>query len=114
MWLAERVYEPHLPKATHKAGIHYTLVDDNHFKSVGMADDDLYGYFITEFDGKTLFIFPGLESLRYSIPFKPIEEIDAYFKGVEKKGGDLTVFGDDGEKFGHWPGTFDHVYGVGG
>jgi 4-alpha-glucanotransferase len=113
MWLAERVYEPHLPKTMSKAGVSYTVVDDNHFKSVGLTDDELYGYFITEFDGDTLFIFPGLESLRYSIPFKPIEEIDAYFKGVEKKGGNLTVFGDDGEKFGLWPGTYDHVYGSG-
>ena len=110
MWLAERVYEPHLPDITNKAGIDYTLVDDNHFKSVGMQDDDLYGYFVTEFDGNMLAIFPGLESLRYSIPFKPIKEIDEYFKGVKAKGGDLTVFGDDGEKFGLWPGTFNHVY----
>jgi 4-alpha-glucanotransferase len=110
MWLAERVYEPHLPKTMNKVGVLYTVVDDNHFKSVGLTDDELYGYYITEFDGNTLFIFPGLESLRYSIPFKPIKEIDTYFKGVEKKGGDLTVFGDDGEKFGLWPGTYDHVY----
>ncbi|MCX5806987.1 MAG: DUF1926 domain-containing protein [Proteobacteria bacterium] len=110
MWLAERVYEPYMPKIINKAGIHYTLVDDNHFKSVGVADEDLFGYFITEYEGKKLFIFPGLESLRYTIPFKPIEDIDLYFKGVEKRGGDLTVFGDDGEKFGLWPGTYDHVY----
>ncbi|MCX5811254.1 MAG: DUF1926 domain-containing protein [Proteobacteria bacterium] len=110
MWLAERVYEPYMPKIINKAGILYTLVDDNHFKSVGVADEDLYGYFITEYEGNKLFIFPGLESLRYAIPFKPIDEIDTYFKGIEEKGGDLAVFGDDGEKFGLWPGTYDHVY----
>ncbi len=110
MWLAERVYEPHLPKTMSKAGILYTVVDDNHFKSVGLTDDELFGYYVTEFDGNTLSIFPGLEFLRYAVPFKPVEEIDAYFKNVEKKGGDLAVFGDDGEKFGLWPGTFDHVY----
>jgi 4-alpha-glucanotransferase len=110
MWLAERVYEPHMPKIINKANILYTLVDDNHFKSVGVADKDLYGYFITEYEGNKLFIFPGLESLRYAIPFKPIEEIDEYFKSVEERKGDLAVFGDDGEKFGLWPGTYDHVY----
>jgi alpha-amylase len=110
MWLAERVYEPYMPKIINEAGIAYTIVDDNHFKAVGVADEDLYGYFITEYEGKKLFIFAGLESLRYAIPFKPVEDIDTYFRGIEEKGGDLTVFGDDGEKFGLWPGTYDHVY----
>jgi alpha-amylase len=75
-----------------------------------VTDEDLYGYFITEYEGNKLSIFPGLEFLRYAIPFKPIEEIDAYFRGIEEKGMDLAVFGDDGEKFGLWPGTYDHVY----
>ena len=110
IWLAERVYEPQIPKILHKAGISYTLVDDNHFKSVGLADKDLYGYFVSEFEGHPLFIFPGLEFLRYAIPFKPLDALDEYLKTVEKEGGDLVVFGDDGEKFGLWPGTFDSVY----
>ncbi len=112
MWLAERVYEPHMPKIINRAGILYTLVDDYHFNAVGMGEDQLYGYYMTEYEGYPLSIFPGLESLRYAIPFKPMEEIDAYFKGVEERGGDLAVFGDDGEKFGLWPGTYDHVYGA--
>lgn len=109
-WLAERVYEPQIPKVLNKAGITYTLVDDNHFKSIGLSDEDLYGYFITEFEGHQLFIFPGLEFLRYAIPFKPLNILDKYFRTVEQEGGDLVVFGDDGEKFGLWPGTFDSVY----
>ena len=110
MWLAERVYEPQIPKTLHKADIVYTLVDDNHFKSVGLEDKDLYGYFVTEFGGHPLFVFPGLEYLRYSIPFKPLSVLDEYFRRIEREKGDLAVFGDDGEKFGLWPGTFDSVY----
>src|SRR5512135_2143671 len=30
-WLAERVWEPHLPKSLHEAGVQYTIVDDTHF-----------------------------------------------------------------------------------
>jgi alpha-amylase/alpha-mannosidase (GH57 family) len=48
MWLAERVYEPQLPKVMARAGIEYTVIDDNHFKSVGLRDEELHGYFITE------------------------------------------------------------------
>jgi 4-alpha-glucanotransferase len=110
MWLAERVYEPQMPKILSKAGISYTLVDDNHFKAVGFSDDELYGYFITEYEGERIFIFPGLEVLRYAIPFKPVVAIDEYFKEVKAKRGDLLVFGDDGEKFGLWPGTYNSVY----
>lgn len=113
IWLAERVYEPHIPEVLNKAGVLYTLVDDYHFKAVGITGEELYRYFITEYEGYKLFIFPGLEFLRYAIPFKPIEEIDKYFKGVESAGNDLAVFGDDGEKFGLWPGTYEHVYSGG-
>ncbi|HOE17333.1 MAG TPA: DUF1926 domain-containing protein [Syntrophorhabdaceae bacterium] len=110
MWLAERVYEPYIPKVLHKAGIAYTLVDDNHFKVLGLEERDLYGYYITEYEGRPLSVFPGLEFLRYAIPFKQIDVLDAYLKDVLSQGGDLVVFGDDGEKFGLWPGTFDYVY----
>lgn len=110
MWLAERVYEPQLPKAMAKAGIEYTVIDDNHFKSVGLRDEELYGYFVTEFDGEKMFVFPGLESLRYAIPFKSIDKVHECFQGMKDAGADVAVFGDDGEKFGLWPGTFDYVY----
>jgi alpha-amylase/alpha-mannosidase (GH57 family) len=110
MWLAERVYEPQMPRILNKAGMEFTLVDDNHFKAVGMRDEDLLGYFITEYEGRKLKIFPGLEVLRYAIPFKTIKEIDAYFRKTDESGGKLAVFGDDGEKFGLWPGTYGYVY----
>ncbi len=111
IWLAERVYEPHIPGVLNKAGVSYTLVDDNHFKAVGIAEEELYGYYVSEFAGQKLCIFPGLEVLRYAIPFKPMAEVDKCFREIKEKGGDLAVFGDDGEKFGLWPGTYASVYG---
>lgn len=109
-WLAERVYEPHFPSILSKAGITCTLVDDNHFISLGLREEDLYGYFKTEFEGSPLLLFPGLKFLRYAIPFKTLGEIDAYFRSAYSKGAQLLTFGDDGEKFGLWPGTFRHCY----
>ena len=32
MWLAERIWEPHLPKYLKKAGVGYITIDDYHFK----------------------------------------------------------------------------------
>jgi alpha-amylase len=110
LWLAERVYEPYIPRTLNKAGITHTLVDDNHFKAIGLKEDDLFGYYMTEHEGHKLAIFPGLEFLRYSIPFKPLKVIDTYLKEADNKGHDLAVFGDDGEKFGLWPGTRKSVY----
>jgi len=110
LWLAERVYEPHIPRMLNKAGIAYTLVDDNHFKAIGMTEDDLFCYYMSEFEGHKLAIFPGLEYLRYSIPFKSLDVLDNYLKEADRKGHQLAVFGDDGEKFGLWPGTKQSVY----
>jgi len=110
MWLAERVYEPQLPKAMAQAGIEYTIIDDNHFKSVGLREEELYGYYVTESDGEKLLVFPGLELLRYVIPFRNIEKVHESFQDMMTAGADVAVFGDDGEKFGLWPGTFDYVY----
>lgn len=110
MWLAERVWEPTLPRYIHDAGMGYTLVDDNHFKSVGLSDDDLYGYYVTEEQGKTVNIFATGQPLRYRIPWRPVEEVIGFLRETLQDG-QIAVMGDDGEKFGLWPGTYEHCYG---
>ena len=56
-------------------------------------------------------MFPGSERLRYLIPFPEPEESIDYLRGIaEQQPGAVVVFGDDGEKFGSWPGTKEHVY----
>ncbi len=111
MWLAERVWEPHLPKAIAAAGINHVVVDDFHFKMAGLRDDELDGYYLTEEQDAVLRIFPGSERLRYLIPFhRPEETIDllAGLRSTERNR--LAVMADDGEKFGVWPETFRTVY----
>lgn len=111
MWLAERVWEPHMPKFISKAGIEYLPVDDYHFKLAGVDDRDLLGYHITEENGFMIKVFPGSEELRYSIPFKDVDNVMSYLKEVSMTGGaPLLTMADDGEKFGVWPETFSHCY----
>ncbi len=111
MWMPERVWETALTGDIAEAGISYTVLDDYHFKSAGWAEEDLRGYFVTEDDGCLLRIFPGSEMLRYLIPFAPPERTIAYLSDVNRqRPGAVMVFGDDGEKFGTWPDTKDHVY----
>lgn len=111
MWLAERVWEPQMPKFIAEAGIEYLPIDDYHFKLTGLEDRDLLGYYITEEDGKIVSVFPGSEKLRYLIPFRSVEETISYFREISMRGGHpLLTMADDGEKFGVWPNTYKHCY----
>jgi alpha-amylase len=109
IWLAERVWEPHLPKYLVEAGVEYITIDDYHFKKAGLREEDLHGYYLTEEDGKVLKVFPGSETLRYIIPFHPPEETLEYLSRL-KGTSQAAIFADDGEKFGIWPYTFHSVY----
>ena len=110
-WLAERVWEPQLPAALAGAGIQYTLVDDMHFLAAGLDQDQCFGYYVTEELGQAIKIVPGLKSLRYLIPFRPVEQCIAFLReSAEKHSGGLAAMGDDCEKFGVWPGTYKHCY----
>jgi 4-alpha-glucanotransferase len=109
MWLAERVWEPHLPKCLKEAGVEYITIDDYHFKKSGLKEEDLYGYYLTEEDGKVLKVFPGSETLRYIIPFHPPEETIEYLSRL-RGSSCAAIFADDGEKFGVWPYTYHSVY----
>ncbi len=112
IWLAERVWEPTLPTFIKKAGLEYLVVDDYHFIKAGLDKEDLGGYYITEDQGNVIKVFPGSEALRYLIPFRPNEAVVEHLKGIKGylKKGNAAIYGDDGEKFGVWPGTHKWVF----
>jgi alpha-amylase len=111
MWVPERVWEQTFAGDITDAGIEYTLVDDFHFRGAGVAPEKLHGYYFTEDEGRLLKMFPGSENLRYTIPFQdPWKTIDHLRHIGGQTPNAVAVFGDDGEKFGTWPGTKDHVY----
>jgi 4-alpha-glucanotransferase len=113
-WIAERVWEPQLPSSLAEANVSYTLVDDLPFLAAGFEPRELFGPYIAEDCGKSVWLFPGLKELRYLIPFRKVEESIAYFKDAAKlHPGGAAAFGDDMEKFGVWPGTFKHCYADG-
>lgn len=111
MWLAERVWEPGLPAALAEAGIEYTLLDGTHFKQVGFGEDALYGRWLTESEGKVVSVFPIHDGIRDLIPFSEVDRSVQALRDLAVPGGRDVVFGDDGEKFGDWPGTHDLCYG---
>lgn len=110
-WLAERVWEPQLPSSLVAAGVTYTLIDDLAFLAAGFEPDELFGPYIAEDCGQSVWLFPGLKELRYLIPFRKGHETIDYLKNAAHLNpGGVASFGDDMEKFGVWPGTLKHCY----
>ena len=111
-WLAERVWEPDLPAPLVDAGYDWTILDDAHFRAAAVAEDRLWGTFTTEDQGRLLTVFGTEQGLRYRIPFGSVEDVIEHLRAhATDDGGRLGMMGDDGEKFGAWPGTYEHCWG---
>ena len=110
-WLAERVWEPQLPSVLAEAKVAYTLVDDMHFLAAGFEPEELFGAYIAEDRGKSVWLYPGQKTLRYLVPFGKVEDVLAYLRDAASvHPGGVAAMGDDMEKFGVWPGTHEHCY----
>ena len=111
MWLAERVWEPDLPRSIAAAGYRWTIVDDVHFEGAGVRPEELGGWRLTEDQGATLGVFGSNTNLRYLVPWGTVEATtDALRAHGDRHPGGLITMGDDGEKFGGWPTTFKHCW----
>jgi alpha-amylase len=111
-WLAERVWEPDLPTSLVAAGYEWTILDDAHFRAAAIPEDDLWGPYTTEDQGHLLRVFGTEQGLRYRIPFRDVDEVIEYLRAHATEAGErVGVMGDDGEKFGGWPTTWEHCWG---
>lgn len=108
-WVAERVWEQGLISPLAEAGVEYTVLDDTHFLAAGAEPEDLHQAYLTEDAGSPLELVPSLQPLRYTIPFRDPEETIAILRTAQRPGA-LFAVGDDCEKFGVWPGTYQHCY----
>ena len=113
-WLAERVWEPDLPTSLAAAGYRWTILDDSHFRSAAIPEDAMWGSYTTDDQGRILTVFGTEQGLRYLIPFHDVEEVIEYLREAATEAGDrVGTMGDDGEKFGAWPTTYEHCWGKG-
>ncbi len=110
MWLPERIWEPGMPSLLRNAGYDYTFLDESHFYAAGIPKEEVWGLFKTEDRGAETIIFPIDKTLRYLIPFHAPEKSFQFLQNMKDKGVSLITYGDDGEKFGSWPGTYEWVY----
>ncbi|MGI9629139.1 MAG: alpha-amylase/4-alpha-glucanotransferase domain-containing protein [Longimicrobiales bacterium] len=109
-WLTERVFESDLIPELVDAGVESLLVDDWHLMAGGLSEDRIHGHYVTEGNNQQLTLVPIHERLRYLVPFQPAAQLKEYFQALAEAGAPLAVLGDDGEKFGGWPGTYARVW----
>jgi alpha-amylase len=110
-WLAERVWEPSLAYDLAAAGYEWTVLDDNHLRAASIREDEMWAPLTTDDRGRRLTVFGTEQGLRYRIPFQPVEEVISYLRmRTTADGRFVGTMGDDGEKFGAWPGTFDYCW----
>ena len=113
-WLAERVWEPDLPTSLVASGYQWTILDDAHFRAAAIPEEDLWGPYTTEDQGHLLRVFGTEQGLRYRIPFREVDEVIDYLREHATEAADrVGTMGDDGEKFGAWPTTWQHCWGEG-
>ena len=108
MWLAERVWEPQLPRVLREAGVEYVLVDDRTSPWPASTPTTLGGYYLTEEQGATVARVPDQPAAALPHPVRGPAESVAVPR--ERRGAGAVTMVDDGEKFGVWPGTYRHVY----
>ncbi len=114
-WLAERVWEPDLPTSLAAAGYGWTILDDNHFRAAAVPEDRLWGPYSTDDQGHLLAVFGTEKGLRYRIPFGAVDDVIAHLRDhATEEGERIGTMGDDGEKFGAWPTTWEHCWGADG
>jgi len=113
-WLAERVWEPDVPTSLVAAGYGWTILDDSHFRAAAIPEDEMWGPYTTEDQGSLLRVFGTEQGLRYRIPFHEVDEVIDYLREHATEAGErVGTMGDDGEKFGAWPTTYEHCWGKG-
>jgi len=111
-WLAERAWEPDLPTSLVAAGYDWTILDDAHFRAAAIPEEDMWGPYTTDDQGKLLRVFGTEQGLRYRIPFREPEDVIDYLREHATEDGErVGMMGDDGEKFGAWPTTWEHCWG---
>ncbi|HMF29806.1 MAG TPA: 4-alpha-glucanotransferase, partial [Candidatus Lokiarchaeia archaeon] len=110
-WLSERVWEPSYPKFIADAGLKYVIVDDNHFRSMGLSEEDTFYSYATEDEGAVIRVFPINEPIRYLAPWQSAWKVMAYLRTTPSDAGDRVVmFISDAEKMGVWGTTHELCY----
>ena len=117
MWMPERVWHPGLTRELVDAGMQYTLLDETHFHDLPI-NRRVPAYEMTEQEGRLLRLFRGSEFWRNRLtrepPERTIHDLRDRLHPQRFPGGQPVVaVGDDGAKYGLWPGSQETVFQAG-
>jgi len=103
-WLAERVWTPDLPLTLANSEVEFVFIDDYLFRMAGFSESETYFAYKTEFQGKTVNVFPINEQIRYLVPWREVKETIQYLeKARDANNEQIVVMISDAEKMGIWP-----------
>lgn len=105
LWLTERVWEPSVPSILAGTGIEYVVVDDLHLRLAGVDPGSAGLPVLTEDSGHGIALLGSSREMRYAVPFAEVEDVLSTLARMDRDGIRHVFYGDDGEKFGVWPGT---------
>jgi len=118
MWMPERVWDSSFTRQVVDAGMQYTLLDDSHFRNVPVRGNVSPSYYLAEQEGRLLKLFRGSEYWRNRLtseaPDGIIDDLrDRMHPRLYPRGRPVVAVGDDGAKFGLWPGSYETVFQAG-
>jgi len=106
--LPKRVWSRNLLRLA-EANVGYTVLDDIHFLSRASNRQNSSGTTSPKTKAKRFASFPGKNRWRYLIPWDTVDKVMVNLRETYVTHTDgIAAMGDDMEKFGGWPGTFDH------
>jgi alpha-amylase len=110
-WLAEMIWEPYLASTLSTCGAEYTFLDAKRFRFAGIEEKDLYYPYMTEDQGKTLFVMPLSEQLRLRLGRARPEDLLEFIASRRTDGENrLIVLIENGEVFGLHRGSQTRYY----
>lgn len=99
-WITAHVWEPSLASTLKSSGMEYIFLDDSHFVSAGLTNEDLVRPCLTEDQGKTILVFPVCNELKsVSREGAPGDVIEYLRERVSVDESQVFVLLDQGEQY---------------
>ena len=113
-WLAERVWEPDLPTSLVLGGYDWTIVDDAHFRAASIPEERHWGPYSTDDQGSSCASSGRSRAFATGSRSATSTRSSTTCATTPPTDGErIGTMGDDGEKFGSWPTTWEHCWGEG-
>lgn len=99
-WLAEQVWEPNFPSSLATCGMNYLFLDSSFILNAGKKDSELIKCYITEDQGKTIYVFPTHNKLLLKLSqLTPSSAVNKIIEMGNESGNNVIAFIPGGDMF---------------